>query len=279
MYTLLSASKSRTCVPSVSLREYLISSFSYSITFIDHSSSTNFPSPPLHPLSGIDVRPHTTLSDSTPRKRSAPHEVHNPSSLRELYVSTTIVPSSEDVSNLVNLDAIGISGVPTHPHSSLRHDNISSSIQGSSHDALKPGIHSETLIANENNTNLVEFPAPSDSGYGSTSHPRLESSIVQAVTHSNHPEKGEEPQLVTSRGSRTVYSSAESIQGSELARYVTEFAEELSGMFPTSLPSAELSHLESTLPNLLKAFAIKLGFCDTSPIAKTLMYLVHRYRQ
>ncbi|KAK2607654.1 hypothetical protein N8I77_006317 [Diaporthe amygdali] len=50
-------------------------------------------------------------------------------------------------------------------------------------------------------------------------------------------------------------------------------------MFPTSLPSAELSRLSSTLPPLLKAFALKLGFCDTSPIAKTLMYLVHRYRQ
>lgn len=167
----------------------------------------------------------------------------------------------------------------TQPHSSLRHDNISGSILGSPLNTPKPVIHSAPLIANENTTNLAGLPAPSDSGYGSTSHPRLQSSIVQAITHSNHPEKGEEPQLVTSRGSQTVYSSAESVQGSGLVRYVTEFAEELSGMFPTSLPSAELSHLASTLPNLLKAFAIKLGFCDTSPIAKTLMYLVHRYRQ
>lgn len=122
----------------------------------------------------------------------------------------------------------------------------------------------------------AEFPAPSDSGYGSTSHLRLESSIAQAL---NHPRSTAEPHVIASDGKSITYSSAESIQGSELIRYVTEFAEELSGMFPTSLPSAELSRLACTLPSLLKAFAIKLSFCDDSVISRNLMYLVHRYRQ
>lgn len=125
----------------------------------------------------------------------------------------------------------------------------------------------------------VEDSAQSDSGYGSISHPRLESSIVQALTHSDHPGHSAAPHFNPFDRASTAYSEAESIQQNGLVRYVTEFAEELSGMFPTSLPSAELSRLASTLPTLLKAFAVKLGFCDASPISKNLMYLVHRHRQ
>jgi hypothetical protein len=122
----------------------------------------------------------------------------------------------------------------------------------------------------------VEHSAPSDRGYGSTSHLRLESSVMQAL---NHPRSNAEARVIASDGKSAMYSSAESIQGSELIRYVTEFAEELSGMLPTSLPSAELQRLASTLPHLLKAFAIKLSFCDNSEISRNLMYLVHYHRQ
>lgn len=161
--------------------------------------------------------------------------------------------------------------MPSHPHSSLQYDDLGTPMRGRSADTvLNFGLYSEPL---------AECSVPSDSGYGSTSHPRLESSILQALTHSDHPGHSAAPHFNAFDRASTTYSDAESIQRNGLVRYVTEFAEELSGMFPTSLPSAELSRLASSLPTLLKAFAVKLGYCDASPISKNLMYLVHRYRQ
>lgn len=78
----------------------------------------------------------------------------------------------------------------------------------------------------------------------------------------------------------TEYTNATSVgDENSLTRYITEFAEELSTMFPTSLLAAEFPRLRIALPELLKVFAIKLGFCDPSSFARNLMYLVHKYRQ
>lgn len=117
---------------------------------------------------------------------------------------------------------------------------------------------------------------PTDSGYGSTYHPELEKTVAEAMQIESVEGDSTRP---FDQGS-TDYSSASSIRAeSNLTRYITSFSEELSTMFPTSLHVADLSWVRSMLPPLLEAFAIKLGYCDPSPFARNLMYLVHRYRQ
>lgn len=185
----------------------------------------------------------------------------------------------EDDTTPVSLDSTGTAGVSRHPQSSLQRYNSVPMMGGSAGNALEFHTYSGLPVAFQKSSNLAGSSAPSDSGYGSLSHPRLESSIVRALTRSDHPGHSAATHLKAIDGASTTYSGAESIQQNGLVRYVTEFAEELSGMFPTSLPSTELSRLASTLPVLLKDFAVKLGFCDASPISRNLMYLVHRYRQ
>lgn len=182
--------------------------------------------------------------------------------------------------------ATNLSGLPDHLHSSYQHNNDARSMEGNADKILNSDFYAEPLsmasqtsdellMTSQDTSTLAESCAPSDSGYGSANHPKLEGSIAQAWTHSKKAGKSAGPHPITSDRGSTIYPDAESIQESGLAHYVDEIAEELSGMFPTSLPSAELSRLGSTLPSLLKAFAFKLGFCDTSAISRSLMYLVH----
>lgn len=111
------------------------------------------------------------------------------------------------------------------------------------------------------------------------SNPRPESSRMPALAYSNHTRKPTHARVASSDETVTINTDASRLPISGLVRFVNEFAEELGGMLQTNLATAELSRLASSLPPLLEAFAAKIGFCDTSSISKSLMYLVDRYRQ
>ncbi len=73
------------------------------------------------------------------------------------------------------------------------------------------------------------------------------------------------------------YSEAPSLlQHPGIVKYISSFAAELSASLP---PDFDTDELESTLPSLLKAFAVRLGHESTLRIQRQIMYLVHRFRK
>lgn len=217
--------------------------------------------PSLSPLDQLHFPPHVNTSSSP--LRLAPYNA---------------LPSPHALSSP---HARVLSEVPSRPNTSHHRYNVADLTKGSPGSLPSVYPHHKTLNTTQGTVNWAEHSAPSDSGYGSISHPRLEGSIAQALMHSSHPGTSNKTKYKKSDDVSTIYSDTESIQIREsgLVRYITEFAEELSGMFPTSLSYADLARFKSTLPIIFKAFAFKLGFCDASPSSRTLVYLVHRYRQ
>ncbi|KAI0201130.1 hypothetical protein F4808DRAFT_470051 [Astrocystis sublimbata] len=77
---------------------------------------------------------------------------------------------------------------------------------------------------------------------------------------------------------KTEYSDARSLHRAKLEIYISEFAEELAAVLPQSISAEQLHDLSTSLPELLKAFAIKFGQEINQNTNYRLMYLVHRYR-
>ncbi|KUI55959.1 hypothetical protein VP1G_10781 [Cytospora mali] len=190
------------------------------------------------------------------------------------------IPKPEDGAKEPNNSSGSIDALPsrTMPLFAVSQESESANLQVNI-DKPQELVHINSTTESEWTSNTRStFDASTDSGYGSIPPQRLKKLIHAALKRPSVGNPAGGNQLGGSHGISTTYSDAQCIQDDDCrTRYLTEIYEELSGMFPESLPSAELPRLESTLPVLLKAFAVKLGFSDTSPDHRTVAYLVHSH--
>ncbi|KAI0594169.1 hypothetical protein F4775DRAFT_606762 [Biscogniauxia sp. FL1348] len=110
-----------------------------------------------------------------------------------------------------------------------------------------------------------------DSGYDSAGadmsklQDQSEQVHMQSIEELNEPASRLGPGSVPSDAGEnaletaTIYSDTESLRDPRINEYVSEFAEELCSAIPREFDSQDLANVSLALPDLLKAFAIRLG--------------------
>lgn len=81
---------------------------------------------------------------------------------------------------------------------------------------------------------------------------------------------------------RTEYSASEmsKVPTPHDERYITDLAQDLYGSIKYhSLDSETLRHICDVLPNLLRAFAVKVGYSTRTQTPREVSYFVHKYRR
>lgn len=141
-----------------------------------------------------------------------------------------------------------------------------------------------------------------DSGYASVAHHDLEhvqnarsedhKRITEEVqsqismneentfTFNNTSQDSEDSMDLQSDDARTVYSDASSIPALKTMNYISELAEDLFSKVP--LEKCDDKTRESAfehLPELLKAFALKVGYNASSQMHRDVMFFVHKHRR
>jgi hypothetical protein len=77
----------------------------------------------------------------------------------------------------------------------------------------------------------------------------------------------------------TIYSRPLGLAEEQLDIYKSEFAEALAGDLQSKLPDyRRLESLFSSLPALLRAFALPLGCAGSKKAEREVMYFIHRHR-
>ncbi len=111
-----------------------------------------------------------------------------------------------------------------------------------------------------------------DSGYRSLETDRIVRGKLEA-TQEGHEEGA------VAHDQEDSYSTASSLlQNPDIDAYIGAFATELSSLFTPGLDACDLERIFPILPNLLEAFAIRLGHENAERMQRQLMYLVHRFR-
>ena len=78
----------------------------------------------------------------------------------------------------------------------------------------------------------------------------------------------------------TEYTNADSVGTWKRESYILDFAEDLFEKILDLQPDPEdVERISELLPDLLKAFALKLGFQAPMPVYRDVMYFVHKYRR
>ena len=130
----------------------------------------------------------------------------------------------------------------------------------------------ETLPVRETNKGLDTY---TDSGYGSHGA----KTVASASTHcQTRTVRGSAVNQVDS-DAQTVYSDTASLQDPRIDEYVIAFADELSNALPPDFSREELEAISDTLPDILEAFAGRIGYQASGKLERQLKHLVHRYRR
>lgn len=78
----------------------------------------------------------------------------------------------------------------------------------------------------------------------------------------------------------TIYSEDKSQTSvSRSQRYISEFGDHIFGKIKHQIENYDAAKLEDCLPELLKAFALKVGQCSSSTRHLEIMYFVHKHRR
>lgn len=128
--------------------------------------------------------------------------------------------------------------------------------------------------------------APTDSGYASLPHqakPAVSNEIqVDADTTlllEQTANTGEVGNTDFTDGGTTYSDDRSQASGSRTERYVAEFVDHLFGKLRDHLERGCVGRLVACLPNLLKAFAVKIGQSSSDRLHYEVMYFVHKHRR
>jgi hypothetical protein len=111
-----------------------------------------------------------------------------------------------------------------------------------------------------------------DSGYGT--HGTRTIACSSGYPHTASGEAVHEDDKDT----RTIYSDTTSLQDPRIDDYVAAFADELANALPPDFCREELERIEDSLPDILEAFAGRIGYQAPGNLERKLKYIVHRYR-
>ncbi|CAG9982607.1 unnamed protein product [Clonostachys byssicola] len=116
--------------------------------------------------------------------------------------------------------------------------------------------------------------APTDSGYGSQLATGVQKSFIQhhAVDAQYEPDVGFDD-------TATEYSDTSSVATWKKESYIEEFVDDLVAGVRELQPDEEtLNRISALLPDLLKAFALRVGYNAPSRMHRDVMYFIHKYR-
>ena len=79
----------------------------------------------------------------------------------------------------------------------------------------------------------------------------------------------------------TTYSEAESLQGSKIQGYISDFVDELHGALPRDFGMEGFDKVSPILGDILQEFAIRIGHEQSNEIQmhKYIMYLIYKHRR
>lgn len=159
------------------------------------------------------------------------------------------------------------------------------------------GEHRYELISTT--TNKHDAP-PTDSGYGSASQGNtapmeyqvgVESMVNQEVHSSESPgvdaqesdddtERPTQSERIDLQDTKTMYSDASSLSGQHNSNHISRLAEELYMNTPSKyLEDDTIEEITQYLPELLQAFALKLGYESSDQILRHVMVFIHKNRR
>lgn len=141
-------------------------------------------------------------------------------------------------------------------------------------DLLEPKAYTTSMIPGgvELLVDLPEYCAATDSGYaslGRAADPQAKEGVLNA------PNDDED--------SETVYSVANSISRDDVEIYISQFAEALADFVSSATQNAGedttlVQAVGASLPELLRAFSLRLGCAGSSKAEREVMYFIHKHR-
>ncbi|KAK6356063.1 hypothetical protein TWF718_000437 [Orbilia javanica] len=121
----------------------------------------------------------------------------------------------------------------------------------------------------------MEYKLGTDSGYASGVHNYAEADVIQSVLASNDVQAA----IESDEDGRTVYSEASTVPQLEKESYISRLAETLyDEVRPDRYDSQTSARVLAILPELLRAFALKLGHNASSQMHRDVMFFVYRYK-
>jgi len=119
--------------------------------------------------------------------------------------------------------------------------------------------------------------APTDSGYASLSRPNDKVDAPKASENTI-------PAITDTEDTFTIYSLAQSVAEDDAEMYISQFVEALadyvSSEAQTDLEDPRfLQTVVNSLPSLLRAFALRLGYVGSSVAERQVMYFIHKQRR
>ena len=122
-------------------------------------------------------------------------------------------------------------------------------------------------------TDLPEFCAATDSGYaslGRVAEPQAKEDVLNNVPNDTED-------------SATVYSVANSVSQDDMEMYTSQFAEALADFVSSATQNAGedaalVQAAGASLPELLRAFSLRLGSAGSSKAEREVMYFIHKHR-
>ncbi|KAF3905765.1 hypothetical protein AA313_de0203376 [Arthrobotrys entomopaga] len=134
-------------------------------------------------------------------------------------------------------------------------------------------------------TSYMEGPAATDSGYASLRCDKKANDETQynGAQTNERPSTSKNPiaadDFLESDDTQTVYSNASSLATTTKGLYISELADALFQAVCTEEPDIKtLDRVSGALPELLKAFALKVGYNAPSQMHRDVMYFVHKNR-
>jgi hypothetical protein len=138
---------------------------------------------------------------------------------------------------------------------------------------FEPHTASGNLDGVWRSTDLPEFCAATDSGYaslGRAAEPQAKEDVINDVPND-------------SEDSATVYSVANSVSQDDTEIYTSQFAEALADFVSSATQSAGedaalVQAVVASLPELLRAFSLRLGCAGSTEAEREVMYFIHKHR-
>jgi len=132
----------------------------------------------------------------------------------------------------------------------------------------------QNLSGGLRNTAVLEpVPPPTDSGYGSAIHGK-------SGQPSGLEMQGDYGQIPEADETRTLYSDASSIAPGNAEYYVYLLADELFNAARSVQPDIRIAErVSDILPELLRAFALRIGHNASDQKHRDVMVYVHKYRR
>ena len=123
---------------------------------------------------------------------------------------------------------------------------------------------------------------PTDSGYGSAAIPQRSSTsltgIDEIVCFSGEDVESAQHVPADEMNAPTEYSAATTTAAQEKLMYLGELSADIYSRVHQDVPVCDWPVLCKTLPDLVKAFAVKLG-TENSPVSRKIMRFIHKYHR